>query len=129
MTDATARIFKTNENADSYDFNPQYDPAKCGLELVAEIETGGSYEFCTTLLFRDVATGGIYIAQDAGCSCPTPFEDCLSLADMVQPQTEDEVARLLASHHYDSATPTETMAFVRAWKDARTKSADPVEGV
>ena len=103
--------------------NPYFSPEKWGLELLAEVETGGSYEFCTSLLFRHSATAVVYVVQDAGCSCPTPFEWVESLSDMVEPQTEDEVARLLGSHHYD-LTLADSVEFVRAWKLAREAKPD-----
>lgn len=53
--------------------NIYYHPEKFSLEPVAELETGRSYEFETTVVWkRD--DGKFFWAQDSGCSCPTPFE-------------------------------------------------------
>lgn len=55
--------------------NPYYNPGDMGLNVVAEIEySTGSYEFDTRVVWAD-ADGNLYTARDAGCSCPTPFED------------------------------------------------------
>lgn len=116
--DQTARRFRpAGSSGSSYDYNVQWSPDKCGLELLDEIETGGSYEFCTTLLFRDTATDQLYVAQDSGCSCPTPFEDFTSLSDFVQPQSEEELVRLIDSHHRSNPSPSDVMKFVRTWKN------------
>lgn len=51
-----------------------YHPEQSGLETVGEVSWGEDYEFDLIVVWRDVASGGFYWAQDAGCSCPTPFE-------------------------------------------------------
>ena len=62
--------------------NPYYDPKECGLEHVAEIEySDGCYQFDTRMVWRDIETGTLWTARDAGCSCPSPFEDCHKLSD------------------------------------------------
>jgi hypothetical protein len=56
--------------------NVYYSPSEFGLELVGELEDNQAcYDFDTLIFLRDVKTGAIYSARDAGCSCPTPFED------------------------------------------------------
>lgn len=55
--------------------NVYYNPEKSGLTTVGEIEAGGGYDFDTFVIFRDNGTGRLWWAEDAGCSCPTPFED------------------------------------------------------
>jgi len=54
--------------------NLYYQPEAFGLTIVAELEEGGSYEFNTTVVFRR-DSGELVWTHDAGCSCPTPFED------------------------------------------------------
>lgn len=52
------------------------DPQKFGLAIVGEVEfSSGSYEFDTSVVWRDVETGALYYADDSGCSCPSPFQD------------------------------------------------------
>lgn len=62
--------------------NPYYSPEKCGLILIDSYDRDNeSYQFNLVGLWKDIATGGYYIGEDSGCSCPTPFEDFHSLAD------------------------------------------------
>lgn len=55
--------------------NVYYDPADCGLEIFATLSEDLSYEFNILLVVKDKVSGKLFYAQDAGCSCPTPFED------------------------------------------------------
>lgn len=65
--------------------NPYYDPDKCGLKVIAVLdEEDLCYEYDTVILWQDKATGRMYVGHDAGCSCPTPFEDFHSLDDMTE---------------------------------------------
>lgn len=54
--------------------NPFYNPEKLGLELLSFDKSSGRYEF-DTLCFWSPGDGRVFTARDAGCSCPTPFED------------------------------------------------------
>jgi hypothetical protein len=58
-----------------YDENLYYYPEKSGLEIVGEVEFVGGYEFDKIVVWRETQTGRIGYGEDAGCSCPTPFED------------------------------------------------------
>lgn len=59
----------------SWDSNPYYSPEKFGLRTIGEAEfSSGAYEFDTSVLWQDATTGAFYVADDAGCSCPSPFE-------------------------------------------------------
>ena len=53
-------------------YNPYYAAEKLGLSLIS-FEGAGYYEF-NTLCFWSNDKGEVYMAQDSGCSCPTPFE-------------------------------------------------------
>jgi hypothetical protein len=59
---------------DTFDMNPYYNPELLDLDLISFDEPNLSYEY-NTLCFWATKDGQIYTAQDAGCSCPTPFED------------------------------------------------------
>jgi len=59
--------------------NPYYGPEKMGLEIVAELNPAMSYEFDMVLVWKETKSGNLYWAADAGCSCPTPFEDYTSV--------------------------------------------------
>lgn len=52
-----------------------YDaPSKHGLTRVGDLDfSGGGYEFDITVVFWDGKT--LLWGDDAGCSCPSPFED------------------------------------------------------
>lgn len=55
--------------------NIYYDPEKYGLRTLGEVEfSSGAYEFDLSVLWQDVETGAFYVADDSGCSCPSPFE-------------------------------------------------------
>ena len=53
--------------------NPYCNPSKLDLELLSFEEPDLKYEF-NTLCFWKAADRTFYTAQDAGCSCPEPFE-------------------------------------------------------
>jgi hypothetical protein len=56
--------------------NPYYDPQDLGLETIGEIDwSDGCYNFDLTVVWRRTADGVFLTADDAGCSCPSPFED------------------------------------------------------
>jgi hypothetical protein len=63
--------------------NVYHDPASFGLETIGEIEwSDGSYQFDLTVVWR--RTDGVFVyAEDAGCSCPSPFEDTTP-ADLIE---------------------------------------------
>lgn len=51
-----------------------YDnPEKFGLKLIGMVDIAGSYQFDMFVVWKDGRR--FCYAQDAGCSCPTPFED------------------------------------------------------
>jgi hypothetical protein len=57
-------------------------PEKFGLTIVAELEKDLSYSFDKLVVWRD-ANGKLYFAGDAGCSCPSPFEDYKSVESLI----------------------------------------------
>lgn len=48
-------------------------PEAYGLTVVAEVEAAGGYEFDTFVIWQD-RQGTYWWADDAGCSCPVPFD-------------------------------------------------------
>lgn len=68
---------------DLYEFyrNVYYQPETWLLEIVDQIEDGGGYEFDKAVLFKH-RDGTFWLSEDAGCSCPTPFEPVREWADM-----------------------------------------------
>lgn len=66
------------------DPNIYYSPDHFGLRQVAEMEWDtASYCFDTTVVWRD-EDGRYYVASDAGCSCPSPFEYIKSRDELPQ---------------------------------------------
>lgn len=84
------RTFAPEDANSLYAYNPLYAPETCGLEIVVTVEADRAYEFDTILVVRDTATGDLYAGHDAGCSCPTPFEDFKGLGDFTQIRSEDD---------------------------------------
>ncbi|GAA1992676.1 hypothetical protein GCM10009718_32980 [Isoptericola halotolerans] len=53
--------------------NVYYDPEKFGLRTLGELDfSSGSYEFDLSVVWTDGTA--LFWADDAGCSCPSPFE-------------------------------------------------------
>ncbi len=77
-----------------------YSPEEVGFEIFDEIETGGSWEFTTTAIFRNKETGKLYYSQDSGCSCPTPF-DGVTVDDLIPlvSETFEEFKKAVKEHH------------------------------
>lgn len=62
--------------------NIYYDPESVGMEIVGTVDASEAFEFEILLVVRDLEDGKLYIATDAGCSCPVPFEDVRGRSDM-----------------------------------------------
>lgn len=58
-----------------------YQPEKFGLTQIGEIEWSDEcYQFDKTVVWKH-EDGRFFLGEDAGCSCPSPFENFFSLAD------------------------------------------------
>lgn len=108
-----------------YDSNPYYNPEKCGLEIVAELEfSDGNYEFDTRVVWRDVKSGKLYTARDSGCSCPTPFDGYGKLDDLDELTDIGPLVREIDDERQSTYSycppPNETQRFIevvfRAWQ-------------
>jgi hypothetical protein len=98
--------------------NVYYQPEAFGLTIVAELENGGSYEFDTIVVWRR-DSGQLLWATDAGCSCPTPFED-VGLNDLCEFDADAIRREVQERSEYGYATAEERAKFLR--KVARLKS-------
>lgn len=58
-----------------YEDNPYNYPEKCGLEIVFEVDIGGSYEYDMLVVWKRKDNKSLWYATDSGCSCPSPFVD------------------------------------------------------
>jgi hypothetical protein len=71
-------------------------PEKFGLEIIGDIDWSmESYQFNMTVVLVDPSTGLFYTIDDAGCSCPSPFENHTSRTDLGEPMTAWEVIQEL----------------------------------
>lgn len=80
--------------------NPYYNPEKFGLEIVAELNPFLSYEFDMVIVWKD-KEGNLYWAADAGCSCPTPFEEYTSI-ELLNKFNYDDIEAEVKSRTYGS---------------------------
>lgn len=58
-----------------FKYNPYYSPDKCGLNIIYQINTGGSYEYDMLIVWEKLDDNTIWWDSDSGCSCPSPFDD------------------------------------------------------
>src|SRR5215208_6700097 len=65
-----------------WDNNPYSNPQNCGLTLLATAEEDEAYQFDIIALWKDDASGRLFMAQDSGCSCPAPFENVTGVSDL-----------------------------------------------
>jgi hypothetical protein len=71
-------------------YNVYSNPEACGLKIVRVIHNDcESYHFDMTVIWEDIDTGKFYKGSDSGCSCPIPFDDFYSLADMIEISEHD----------------------------------------
>ena len=84
------RMFKNKESDYPYYVNPYYNPKECGLEIVTSLEEDEAYQFDMIVVWKDTETGKLYMAQDSGCSCPTPFEETNSLSDLTELESVEQ---------------------------------------
>ena len=87
--------YASGEWGGSYEANVYSNPDSCGLKIVATVEKEPDWDFDIVVLFMDKKTGSLWIRRDSGCSCPTPFEDVRSFADMTPVRSERGIDRFL----------------------------------
>ena len=63
-----------------------YEPGKFGLSIIGEVEFRLSYEFDMFVVWKRLADGAIFYANDSGCSCPSPFERYTSVDNLTRAQ-------------------------------------------
>lgn len=72
-----------------------YQPEKFGLKIIADVEWDHEdYQFNMTVVWQD-EDGNFYMADDSGCSCPSPFENVTALDMLDGPFTAFEVVSQL----------------------------------
>jgi hypothetical protein len=103
-----------------WDRNPYYSPEKFDLTPVDEIEySDGCYNFDTRVVWKH-SSGKLYTARDAGCSCPSPFEDYRSLEDLDELTDLACLEREVKEDHNRSSvsTASEAQSFLRKVREA-----------
>lgn len=71
-----------------------YNPEGFGLEIIGDVEwENESYQFNMTGVWKNEQ--GFWMADDSGCSCPSPFEDHKFPDDFDGPLTFHQVAERL----------------------------------
>lgn len=81
-----------------------YCPEAVGMEVVAECNVAGSYEFDMVVVWRHVGSGALYAAHDAGCSCPTPFEGVGGLDELRRVERLEDLDGLLGMLRPDESS-------------------------
>lgn len=66
------------------EYNPYYDPEKCGLEILEDIDYSGSYEYDKLVIWKKLDGSTIWYDIDSGCSCPSPFDNSDHGHDLIQ---------------------------------------------
>ena len=108
----------TGNDWDFGENNPYYNPDKCGLVPVCEIEwSEPDYSFDTTVIWK-AENGKLYTASDSGCSCPMPFEDYHKLSDLtiVDKNVLDNLKTQMRNNNY--ITPEKAQEFFYKIRDA-----------
>ena len=91
--------------------NISYYPQEFGVEEIHEFDlSDGSYQFDYVTVWQSTTDKRtFYVGTDSGCSCPSPYEDVQSLADLERldpdnprPQIE-KLFRLEEQHYSHSA--------------------------
>jgi hypothetical protein len=76
-----------------YYTDPYNTPNKFGLIPVAEVELSEpDYSFDIAMVWYHFERDAFYVAQDSGCSCPSPFQDYNNLDKLTGPLTRHEAA-------------------------------------
>lgn len=84
--------------------NPDGEEDACGLTRIAQLnDPNASYTFDDIIVWKDNETGLLYMAQDSGCSCPTPFEGIKGLDDLTPCRSSEEFLAFVREHNkYDT---------------------------
>lgn len=79
-------VFDNDAFYDEYYNDPYHTPHKFGLTVVAEAELSEPfYSFDIAMVWYHEESKSFYVAQDSGCSCPSPFENFETLSNLTGP--------------------------------------------
>lgn len=106
------------------DENLYYSPEAFGLTVVAEIDySDGDYNFDHRVVWKD-NNNIFYTGRNAGCSCPSPFEDIhdVSELDRLDINVLEAELREENSSSYSHITVADAQDFITnvrvAWNEA-----------
>lgn len=88
------------------------EPEAFGLEIVADFDGGVAYEFDMVVVWKD-RSGNLYWAADAGCSCPSPFEDYSSIESLTPLKTQRDIAKLETNRVLESGELADWTEFIQ----------------
>lgn len=91
--------------------NVYYSPEDFGLTVIDELSEDEPYQFDILVAWRHT-DGTVYWQQDSGCSCPTPFENYGSLAELYK--LSDSLYDLRAAVDRHPSSDSEKMKFLLA---------------
>ena len=69
--------------------DPYYNPEKFDLKIATSLHADEDYDFHMLVVWQHIKTGDVYYGEGSGCSCPSPFEDYHTLADLTLLQKHD----------------------------------------
>lgn len=101
---------------ESVQYNIYYSPEQFGLEQVALIDySDGSYRFDLRVVWKRTEDGHLLTARNAGCSCPSPFEDhdMMDLQPFILRELESEAIREGTRVGYDGGSTTPFLDTIR----------------
>lgn len=104
-----------------------YQPENYGFKQIGQIDwSSGSYEFDLTTVWQHLATGKFYMADDSGCSCPSPYESVDSIDDLTEIAKLQVLIDRLNQHDADEyahggagSHSGEVASLVTAYRDAK----------
>lgn len=73
-----------------YGENIYYSPEKYNLTQVGMLtDPNADWSFYDLVVWQQKKTHKLYWASDSGCSCPSPFENFLSITDLTELTTDN----------------------------------------
>ena len=101
----------------SWENNIYSHPEKHGLKIFETLEENLSYEFNMLVVWKN-EKGEFFWAQDSGCSCPSPFEDYNSVADLYKVDPNNLESFQQAIENFRGASSVEKLELIIAVRNA-----------
>lgn len=101
-----------------------YQPENYGFEQIGDVDwSDGCYQFDLTTVWKHKASGSFYMADDSGCSCPSPYEGVRSVVDLTpigRLQTLIDHLNERNKDNYDGDRSGDIADLVQAYREARS---------